>query len=142
MLAAAAAALLALTISLLLLVLLFLSLARAQIVLNLRYFESDNEWKMTRLMRLLANRRFIVSETSGDAAERGRFEAGIVFTDAARIVQVVKYYLARPRERHRIARAGFAIMRALRSADALLEPVRQLVAGMGCVAAKEAEGQL
>ena len=77
-----------------------------------------------------------------DAAERGRFEAGIVFTDAARIVQVVKYYLARPRERHRIARAGFAIMRGLRSADALLEPVRQLVAGMGCAAAKEAEGQL
>ena len=106
-------------------------------MLNLRYFESDDEWKMTRLMRLLANRRFIVSETSGDAAERGRFEAGIVFTSAARLVEVVRHYLARPAERHRIARAGFAIMRSLRSADALLEPVRQLVAGMGCAAAQQ-----
>ena len=101
-------------------------------MLNLRYFESDDEWKMTRLMRLLANRRFVVSEASGDPSERARFAKGIVFVDAAQLVPAVLHYLARPRERARIARAGYAIMRSVRTAQALEPQVRRLAALAGC----------
>ena len=105
---------------------------RAKIVLNLRYFVSDDEWKMTRLMRLLANQRFIISEISGDPAERARFDGGIVFAEADQLVRVVQYYLARPAERARIARVGYVIMRSVRAATALEPHVRELATLVGC----------
>ena len=51
----------------------------AKVVLNLRYFGFDAEWKMTRLMRPLSNRRFVVSERSGHATEMQPFEEAVVF---------------------------------------------------------------
>ena len=44
-------------------------LLRAKIVLNLRFFDSTGEWKMTRFLRPLANGVMIVSETCGSADE-------------------------------------------------------------------------
>ena len=40
-----------------------------KIVLNLLTFDDDNEWKISRLSRLLSNKRFVVSERGGAPEE-------------------------------------------------------------------------
>ena len=104
---------------------------RAKIVLNLRYHGGGgrSEWKMTRLLPLLANRRFVISELCGHAEEQATFAAGLVFAhDAADIARQAAHYLARPVERKRVAEAGFQIVRRLHAADMMRAAVSELMA--------------
>ena len=117
---------------------------RAKVVLNLRYYGSGSsggdggadrragsdghsEWKMTRLLPLLANRRFVISELCGHREEQATFAAGLVFAhDVEDMARQAVHYLARPAARQRIAEAGFEIVRKLRAADMLRPAVRAI----------------
>jgi hypothetical protein len=100
----------------------------AKIVLNLRFFSSESEWKMTRLMRLVAQKRFIISERSGTEAELARFEGGIVFAEASQIGELCLHYLKEENKaaRRQVANKGFEIFSSLREAQVLREPLQQL----------------
>ena len=120
---------------------------RAKVVLNLRYYGSGSssgggggggakrragsdghsEWKMTRLLPLLANRCFVISELCGHREEQAAFAAGLVFAhDVEDMARQAVHYLARPAARRRIAEAGFEIVRKLRAADMLRPAVRAI----------------
>jgi hypothetical protein len=106
----------------------------AKIVLNLRYFASDSEWKMTRLMRLVSQKRFVISERSGTEEEVDRFDGGIVFADVSQIGKLCLHYLKEENKeaRRRVALKGFQVFSGLREAQLLQEPIRQLLQMRGC----------
>ncbi|MFQ6396934.1 hypothetical protein ACLMAJ_26175 [Nocardia sp. KC 131] len=84
--------------------------ARAKIVLNLHAFQGQ-AFEIVRVSYLLANGRFVVSETA-DAAETAGLESSVAFSGYNRLVDTCMHYLEEPTERARRARAGRAIMRA------------------------------
>jgi hypothetical protein len=84
--------------------------ARAKIVLNLHSFRGQ-AFEIVRVSYLLANSRFVVSETA-DAAEVAGLEESVAFSGYNRLVDTCMHYLAEPTERVRRAEAGRAIMGA------------------------------
>ena len=105
------------------------AIAGAKIVLNLRYRGDDNEWKLTRLLPLLANARFVLSEMCGHATERARFAAGLLFAHStADLVRQALHYADAHNApaRRAVAAAGCAISRQLREADVLRDAIGDL----------------
>jgi hypothetical protein len=84
-------------------------IARAKIVLNMHYHESK-VFEVVRVSYLLANRRFVISESGCDPDEDAEFAPGVVFADYGDLVEACATYLGRADERERIAGAGFALM--------------------------------
>jgi hypothetical protein len=100
--------------------------ARARIVLNVHYYE-QSRLEVPRCFYLMANGRFILSETSPDAAETG-LDPGIAFATYEGMEDACARYLERPEERSRVAAAARDLLRA-RPQPALLAPaVAALVA--------------
>jgi hypothetical protein len=97
------------------------AIARAKIVLNMHYHESK-VFEIVRVSYLLANRRFVISESGCDPAEDAEFAAGVVFAEYGDLVEAWATYLGRADERERIAGAGFALM-ATRDMGAYLRGV-------------------
>jgi len=93
--------------------------ARARIVLNVHYYE-ESRLEVPRCLYLMANGRFIVSETSPDAAETGLLP-GIAFAPYEGLEAACARYLERPEERAAVAAAGREALRA-RPQSALLAP--------------------
>lgn len=94
------------------------AIARARIVLNLHLHEAQ-VFEVVRVSYLLANRRFVVSETGQAAAEDAEFAPGLVFAAYDDLVEVCLDYLARPADRARIAEVGFELMRRRLETDYL-----------------------
>ena len=82
---------------------------RSKIVLSLRTFAEESEWKMTRFLRLLANAAFVVAEVSG-SEEEGRFSAGIVFGHEKELGEILKKYLDDCEGREKVAKEGRRII--------------------------------
>jgi len=95
-------------------------IARAKIVLNLHYYEAQ-VFEQVRVSYLLANARFVVSE-SGDPDTEAEWFDGLAFAPYAQLVETCLGYLERDRARDRIRSRGRALMRA-RSAAAYLARV-------------------
>ncbi|KAK7249741.1 hypothetical protein SO694_00004556 [Aureococcus anophagefferens] len=59
-------------------------IAAGRVVLNLRAFgDRDDEWKMPRLAKLFANRKFVISEGTCDPGAVRGLRGGLVFASAA-----------------------------------------------------------
>ena len=101
------------------------------IVLNLGYFGSREEWKMTRCVFPLANEVLVVSEVLGSVEELEYWGDGIVFTDD--LVASVKYYLRDAAARKRVSKIGKEKLMAVQYRDVLVSPVLKLLQdGGGC----------
>jgi hypothetical protein len=85
------------------------AIARAKIVLNMHYHESK-VFEIVRVSYLLANRRFVISESGCDPQEDAEFSAGVVFAGYGDLVEACATYLGRAEERERIAGSGFELM--------------------------------
>ena len=105
---------------------------RAKIVLNLRSFGHAQEFKMSRLMVMLANQAFVLSETMGVDADTGPFRDGIVMVHADHLPEAVRYYLDRPALRASIAAAGHAAFLRRPQADLLRPAVNDILERVGC----------
>ena len=104
-----------------------LLLLDAKITLNLLAFDDDAEWKISRFSRLLANRRFIISEVGGAPAEMELYAEGVVFVEnATQLKLACEYFLAHPHEREHVARRGQEIFTSQHMAEALRQPVSNL----------------
>ena len=79
---------------------------RSKIVLSLKSFGQDDEWKITRLGRLLANEVFVVSERGEDYEEQRYYTGGVMFVDVEDMKQTIEYYLLREDERRDVAKEG------------------------------------
>src|SRR5262249_4420137 len=93
--------------------------ARARIVLNVHYYE-QSRLEVPRCFYLMANGRFILSETSPDAAETG-LDSGIAFASYEGLEEACARYLERPAGRARVAAAARELLPA-RPQAALLAP--------------------
>ena len=106
-------------------------IAAADVVLNLRAFgDRDDEWKMPRLAKLFANRKFVISEGTCDPG--GQCEAyagGLVFAERRDLKAAVAYYRDRPAERAAIADRGHALFATRSMATVLRGPVQALLDG-------------
>ncbi len=85
-------------------------LARAKIVLNVHVFD-HHVFEQVRVMDLLSNERFVVSEASSACPEEDAFARGLAIAPYDAIVDTCVRYLETPGERQRIARAGAALAR-------------------------------
>ena len=105
------------------------ALRDAVIVLNLRAFDDDeDEWKMPRLARLLANEKFIISEgLCPDGADCSTYREGIIFVPTEELKAAIHYFLARPTERAAVARRGRALFEARPYAEHLRSPVDEFL---------------
>jgi hypothetical protein len=97
------------------------AIARARIVLNMHLHEAKL-FEMVRVSYLLANRRFVISESGQGGADEAAFTRGLVFADYEDLVATCLDYLNRPADRQRIADEGFALMTA-RSETEILRAV-------------------
>ena len=106
-------------------------IAAADVVLNLRAFgDRDDEWKMPRLAKLFAKRKFVISEGTCDPG--GQCEAyagGLVFAERRDLKAAVAYYRDRPAERAAIADRGHALFATRSMAAVLRGPVQALLDG-------------
>lgn len=85
-------------------------IARSRIVLNMHHYPAQI-FEQVRVAYLLANRRFVVSET-GDTEGEAPWRDGLVFAAYTELVDTCLAYLARPQERDRIRHRGLELMRA------------------------------
>jgi len=95
--------------------------ARARIVLNVHFYERAR-LEIPRCFYLMANGRFVLSETSPDAEETG-LAGGMAFAPYGGLEDACARYLRHPEERAAIAAAGKALIRG-RPQSALLARAR------------------
>lgn len=97
-------------------------IGQAKILLNIHYYEAQI-MEQTRLSYLLANRTFVVSESSPDDPYGG----GIATAPYGELVSTCLRYLGDAEARFRIARAGYQLMRS----RPMVEHLRSLVGEAG-----------
>ena len=101
-------------------------IARAKIILNIHFYES-RVFELVRISYLLANSRFVISETGADEDMETPFTDGVVFCRYHDLVERCSYYLQEPSLRMKMAERGRNLFEQQRQADFLrhaLEPVR------------------
>jgi hypothetical protein len=86
-------------------------IAQARIVLNLHLYPA-RLFEIVRVSYLLANRRFVVSETGADAALEEPYRQGVAFAAYEDIVATCRRYLGDPAGRATIAEAGHRVFTA------------------------------
>jgi len=101
-------------------------IARARIVLNVHFYQ-QSRLEVPRCFYLMANGRFVLSETSPDAEEAG-FAGGIAFAQYGELESACIRYLENAEERAAVAAAGRDLMRK-RPQSALLAPVVAALSG-------------
>jgi hypothetical protein len=94
-------------------------IARSRVVVNIHFYE-QSRLEVPRCFYLMANGRFVLSETSPDAEEAG-YGSGIAFAPYEDLEETCAWYLGHPAERLAVAEAGQALLR-LRPQSALLAP--------------------
>jgi hypothetical protein len=87
-------------------------IARAKLVLNLHFYESQ-VFEIVRVSYLLANRKCVVSETGHDSTLEGPLRDGVAFAPYDDLAETCLRLLEQPRERARLAARGFADFSAL-----------------------------
>ncbi|KAJ8599274.1 hypothetical protein CTAYLR_006790 [Chrysophaeum taylorii] len=103
-------------------------LQRAKIVLSLRYWSSDDEWKMTRYLPALAHEALVVAESGGAPEEQAAWASAIVFVDSdAQLVEACHFYLRNTTARTQQAAKGKAILRRRLMAASLAAPVSRFL---------------
>jgi hypothetical protein len=85
-------------------------IARSKIILNVHYYEAK-VFEMVRVSYLLANRKFVVSETGDDPELEMPFRGGVVFARYENLVDECARYLAEDAARDEIAKCGFSRIR-------------------------------
>jgi hypothetical protein len=86
-------------------------IARARIQLNVHFYEA-RVFEIVRVSYLLANGRFVVSETGAEAEEEASFASGVAFAGYDGLVETCVRYARDPAARAEVARRGQALMRA------------------------------
>jgi acetyltransferase-like isoleucine patch superfamily enzyme/SAM-dependent methyltransferase len=81
----------------------------AKIVLNIHLYEAQI-FEIVRVSYLLANHKFVLSESSPNDPDAESFKDGVAFADYDQIVESCLSFLQNPQERQRIAEAGFQLM--------------------------------
>ena len=102
---------------------------RARVVLSLKTFGEDAEWKITRLARLLANGKLVVAERGGNTEEQA-FEEGVVFAEGVEgVLREVKWWVGEEmeEERRRRAEEGQKIIMRQDEKEFLREPMERLM---------------
>jgi len=94
-------------------------------VINIHFYE-ESRLEVARCLYLLANGRFVLSETSPDAEETG-LAGGLAFSAYEGIEETCTWYLEHPEARVAVAAAGRAALRK-RPQSGLLAPA---VAALG-----------
>jgi hypothetical protein len=100
--------------------------ASAKIALNMHFFDGG-PFEVVRVSYLLANSKFVVSESSPGDSDQTEIEGGLALASYDELVETCAHYLQMPSERQRIAQARFSQMKArpmdriLRAALAELE---------------------
>lgn len=97
-------------------------LAHPMIVLNCHYYETKL-FEIVRCSYLMANKKFILSEPGLDEDLEAPFREGIAFHEAEEWPDAVKYYLAHPEVREKIALKGFEIFSQMKQTDFLREKI-------------------
>ena len=87
-------------------------ISRAKIVLNLHYYESAL-LEYPRIVHLLNNGKFVISETSKDISEYEFLDGGMVFCDYNNIVDIVIHYISAPEEMNRISERGYQLLKCI-----------------------------
>jgi acetyltransferase-like isoleucine patch superfamily enzyme/SAM-dependent methyltransferase len=85
------------------------AIARAKIVLNIHLYQA-HIFEIVRVSYLLANHKFVLSESSPNDPDAESFKDGVAFADYDQIVEACLSFLQNPQERQRIAEAGFQLM--------------------------------
>jgi hypothetical protein len=85
-------------------------IARAKIVLNI-HFHSSCLFEYSRVLPLLSNRKFVISEFSSDQDEYKFLEGGLVICNYNEILPKILYFLQHPDERHVISTQGYEIVK-------------------------------
>jgi O-methyltransferase len=93
-------------------------LARAKIILNVHFYEA-RVFEVVRVSYLLANKRFVVSETGVDTAVEAEFAGGVAFGPSEELPDLCAAYLEDAQERRRIAQVGQGLIRVNDSLDVL-----------------------
>jgi len=104
-------------------------IARSRIVLNM-HFHQGRILELARVLYLLANGIFVVSESVSDKEEMQRFSGGLVFADYGRLAQTCLRYLGDDPARESVALRGREAALALPQA-AYLAPVLQAMRACG-----------
>lgn len=99
------------------------AIARAKIVLNIHLYEAQI-FEIVRVSYLLANHKFVLSESSPNDPDAEAFKDGVAFVDCDHMVEACLSFLQNPQERQRIAEAGFQLM-TQRSETAFLREALQ-----------------
>jgi hypothetical protein len=84
-------------------------IARAKIVINMHLYESKI-FEIARVFYLLANQKFVISESGSHSEAEAPFASGVVFVDYEKLVSTCLYFLQHPRLRKQIAQTGWEIM--------------------------------
>ncbi|MEW6267029.1 MAG: hypothetical protein AB1641_28475 [Thermodesulfobacteriota bacterium] len=93
-------------------------IARSRIVLNVHFYEAK-VFEIVRVFYLLANQKFVISETGRDPDLEKQFEGGLVFCPYENLAAECLKYLADREARIRIAGNGLVRMKALSQVDFL-----------------------
>ena len=91
---------------------------RSRIVINVHYY-SGHIFEIVRVSYLLANHRFVVSETGIDADLEYPFREAVAFADYDNLVDTCHRYLEDEVSRRRVAERGFEIFSQIRQSDEL-----------------------
>jgi len=95
-------------------------IARAKIVLNVHHYPTKI-FEMVRVSYLLANKKFVLSETSQEDEALTAIKDGIAQCNYEDLTSQCVSFLKAPDERKRIAERGFSIFRQLRQEEILRE---------------------
>ena len=91
---------------------------RSRIVINVHYY-SAHIFEIVRVSYLLANRRFVVSETGIDSDLEQPFNEAVAFADYDNLVEICHRHLEDENARRRVAERGFEIFSQIRQSEEL-----------------------
>lgn len=93
-------------------------ISRAKIILNCHFYKSQL-FEIVRCSYLLANKRFILSESGFDLELEEPFKNGIAFYPKEKLPEMCQYYLKNPDIRRAIAHKGFEIFSQMKQTEYL-----------------------
>jgi len=108
---------------------------RSKIILNLRYFLEEEEWKMTRFLRPLANAKLIVSERSGNDEELLEWKEGVIFVETTlEMIEVIQRYLKTDisGDQSKIAKIGRQIFSLKKQENLLSQALSPILSSFDC----------
>jgi hypothetical protein len=86
-------------------------IARAKIVLNIAHFDFVHSFEIVRVLYLLANQKFVISETAENISEYQYLLPGLVICPYNQLISTIRVYLSKPKERQRIRQIGYHIIK-------------------------------